>query len=241
MAKNLQSKTEAVYQFAPLDAYSLRERLLIHLADWTFYLLIKIIGGTTRFAAEGWENLEQLERQSVAPIYVFWHDRIFLSVYYFRFRSMVVMTSQSFDGEYIARFIRRFGFGAIRGSSTRGGVKALVEMIRLLRAGLPMTFTADGPKGPRYLAKPGAILLAKKTGNPIIACSVEPRKFWTLGSWDKMQIPKPFTRAQVFVSEPIYVSTDADQREIEKKRLELQYRLDESVKLGKQWRDSFDK
>ncbi len=241
MTKNLQGKTEEVYQFAPLDAYSLRERLLIHLADWSFYLLIKIIGKTTRFEAEGWENLENLERQNIAPIYVFWHDRIFLSVYYFRFRRMVVMTSQSFDGEYIARFIGRFGFGAIRGSSTRGGVKALVEMIRLLREGLPMTFTADGPKGPRRVAKPGAILLAKKTGSPIIVCSVEPQRFWSLGSWDKMQIPKPFARAKVFVSEPFYVSKNADDAEIEKKLLEMQYRLDESVKLGKQWRDSFIK
>ena len=239
MQKNPPDKIEEVYKFAPLDAYSRRERILIRLADWVFYLLIKLFGATTRFETEGWEHLEHLERAQSTPIYVFWHNRIFLSVYRFRRRKMVVITSQSFDGEYIARFLTRFGYGAIRGSSTRGGVKALIEMIRLMRRGLPMTFTADGPKGPKYTAKPGAVLLAKKTGSPIVVCSVEARRFFSLASWDNLQIPMPFNRAKVFVSAPIYVDENSNNEEIEKKRLEMQYQLDELVKLGEQWRDSF--
>lgn len=132
------------------------------------------------------------------------------------------MTSQSFDGEYIARFIRKFGYGAIRGSSTRGGVRALVEMIRELRRGLPMGFSVDGPKGPRYKVKPGPVLLASKTGNPMVPFVLQPRSFWTLKSWDKMQIPRPFTRCLVGVADPIYVPADASSDIIEVKLRELE-------------------
>jgi lysophospholipid acyltransferase (LPLAT)-like uncharacterized protein len=197
-----------------------------------------LIGKTIRFEIYGWENFQKIERIGKIPIYAFWHDRIFLATYYFRNRGIVVITSQSFDGEYIARFIQRFGYGAVRGSSTRGGVGALVDMIRLMKQGLPMGFTVDGPKGARYVAKTGAILLAKKTGNPVMPFLVETKNFWAVNSWDKLQIPKPFTKAKVFIAEPFFVATEADDNEIENKRRELQTKLDELVTLGKQWRES---
>ncbi|MBA3632775.1 MAG: lysophospholipid acyltransferase family protein [Acidobacteria bacterium] len=231
-------KIENSYRRADLSTYSFKQRILIHFADWTFYLLIKFIGKTIRFETEGWENFEKIERDGKIPVYATWHNRIFPSVYFLKNRGIVVLTSQSFDGEYIARFIRRFDYGVVRGSSTRGGVGALVEMIRLMRQGLPMCFTVDGPKGARYIAKKGAILLAKKTGNPIVPFLVEAEKFWTLNSWDKLQIPKPFTRAKVFIAEPIYVAKNADDEEVENKRQELQKKLDQTTTLGKQWRES---
>jgi hypothetical protein len=231
-------KKENSYERADLSAYSFKQKIAIHLADWTFYWLIKIIGKTIRYRTEGWENYEQIERDGKIPIYAFWHNRIFAGTYFFRNRGIVVITSQSFDGEYIARFIQRFGYGAVRGSSTRGGVGALVEMIRLMKQGLPMGFTVDGPKGPKYVAKTGAVLLAKKTGNPMMPFVVETERFWTINSWDKLRIPKPFTRAKVFVAEPVYVPKDADETEIENKRQELQSKLDEAVRLAKQWRQS---
>jgi lysophospholipid acyltransferase (LPLAT)-like uncharacterized protein len=232
-------KIREVYRFASLDDYSLKQRWLIRLADYAFYFLINLIGKTVRFEpAEGWENFEAIERAGKLPIYTFWHNRIFLGTYFFRRRGIVVITSQSFDGEYIARFIQRFGYGAVRGSSTRGGVAALVEMIRLMRARLPMGFTIDGPKGPKYVAKIGACLLAKKTGNPLMPFAVEAEKFWQVKSWDNLQIPKPFSRARVFIAEPIYISPDAGDEALENKRLELQKSLDELVKRGEQWRES---
>lgn len=228
---------QEVYEFAPLNNFSRRERLSIRAADWIFYALISLIGKTVRFEVEGWENFEQIERDGKIPIYAFWHNRIFLATYYFRNRGIVVITSQSFDGEYIARFIQRFGYGAVRGSSTRGGVGALIEMIRLMKKGLPAGFTVDGPKGPKYIAKTGAILLAKKTGNPVMPFLVETKSFWSIKSWDKLQIPKFFTRARVFIHEPVYVEKDADDAEIENKQKELQSKLDELVESGKQWRE----
>ena len=238
MAEKISKNIKEVYKFAPLAAYSWRQRLSIRLADLVFYGLISLIGKTVKFETKGWENFERIEREGKIPIYAFWHNRIFTATYYFRRRGIVVITSQSFDGEYIARFIQRFGYGAVRGSSTRGGVGALIELIRVMKAGAPAGFTVDGPKGPPYVAKSGAILLAKKTGNPVMPFSVETAKFWTVKSWDKLKIPKPFTRAKVYIHEPVYVAADADEAEIENKLNELQRKLDELVEFGKQWRET---
>lgn len=230
-------KTREVYEPAPLTAYSFKERVIIRLADLAFYALIGLIGKTLRFETENWENFEKAHSGDKIPIYVFWHNRIFAGTYFFRNRGIVVITSQSFDGEYIARFIQRFGYGVVRGSSTRGGVSALVELIRVMRAGLPTGFTIDGPKGPKYVAKSGACLLAKKTQNPMMPFVVETKNYWQIKSWDRLQIPKPFSRIRVFIGEPIFVSKDANDTEIENKRLKLQKSLDELVERGQQWRE----
>lgn len=237
----MSKEKENIYKFAPLAEYSFKQRVLIRAADLAFYNLIRLIGKTLRFETSGLDNLAEIKKENKIPIYATWHNRIFPSVYFLRNQGIVVITSQSLDGEYIARFIQRFGFGTVRGSSTRGGTGALVKMIRLMRENLSMCFTVDGPKGARYAAKSGAILLAKKTGNPIIPFLIEPQKFWTINSWDKLQIPKPFARAKVFFAEPIRVENDADETEIENKRLELQEKLDETVEIGEQWRQQFNK
>jgi lysophospholipid acyltransferase (LPLAT)-like uncharacterized protein len=232
------ASVERAYKFADLSSYPFKKRLLIRLADLAFYTLISILGRTARFEVEGWENHEQVIEKGGLPIYVFWHDRIFLTTYWWRRRRIVVMTSQSFDGEYIARFIQRFGYGAARGSSTRGGVGAVVEMARLMRAGCTTSFTIDGPKGPRYVAKMGAVLLAKKSGHPVLPVTMALARYWTLPSWDKFQIPKPFTRAKVYVAEPIYVPADADEEMLQAKRDELQRVLDDLTRRGDEWRAS---
>ena len=234
----MKQKIENLYRFDNLSSYNFRQRFLIRLADLTFYTLIKIIGRTISFENSGWENFERIATDKKVPIYAFWHERIFLSTYFFRNRNIIVITSQSFDGEYIARFIQRLGYGAVRGSSTRGGVGALAQMIRLMKQNLSMGFTLDGPKGPRHVAKTGAIMLAKKTGNPVMPFVIEAEEYWTLQSWDKLQIPKPFSRAKIFIGELVYVAPDADPEEIENERRELQKNLDELVENGKQWRTS---
>jgi len=234
--KSIQQRVDRAYQFADLSDYSFTDRLKIRLADLVFYFLINYIGLTARFEVVGWENHDKAEENGGLPIYVFWHDRIFLTTYWWRKRRIVVMTSRSFDGEYIARFIQRFGYGAVRGSSTRGGVGAIVEMARLMRAGCTTAFTIDGPKGPRYVAKMGAVLLAKKTGHPIMPVTMALGSYWTISSWDKFQIPKPFTKARVYVAPPIYVPADADEELLNAKRDELQASLDGLTKECDDWR-----
>lgn len=231
----MSEEKEKVYRFAPLAAYPLKKRLLIRLADRAFHLMISAIGKTLKYEVEGWENFEQVEKNGHIPIYSFWHNKIFAGTYYFRNRGIVVITSQSFDGEYIARFIQRFGYGAVRGSSTRGGVGALIEAIKCMKAGMPAGFTVDGPKGPKYEAKTGPVILAKKTGNPMMPFTVQAAKFWTVKSWDALQIPKPFSRTVVIIGTPIYVDTRASEEEVEAKRQELQNSLIELTELGEKW------
>lgn len=232
-----EANIERAYSFADLSAYSFKERLLIHAADLLFFLLIKIIGRTVKFEIEGWEHWEAASAEGRIPIYSFWHNCVFLATYFWQRRRIVVMTSQSFDGEYIARFIQRFGYGAARGSSTRGAIGAVVKMVKLMRAGLPTAFTIDGPKGPRYVAKMGAVLLAKKTGNPILPFTIAARNFWQAkNSWDRFQTPKPFTRARVIIAPPIFVSPDISDEDLAVKRDELQQALDAVTEQGERWR-----
>jgi len=234
----MNTRIARAYEFADLSGYSFLDRWKIRAADWVFYMLINLIGRTARFEVIGWENHEKAVANGGLPIYVFWHDRIFLTTYWWRKRRIVVMTSRSFDGEYIARFIQRFGYGAVRGSSTRGGAGAIVEMTRLMRAGCTTAFTIDGPKGPRYVAKMGAVMLAKKSGQPIVPVTMALERYWTTPSWDLFQIPKPFTRARVYVARPIYVPPDADEKLLAAKRDELQQTLEELNHQSEEWRNS---
>lgn len=224
------------YEFADLSGYSFRRRILIRLADFVFYSLIVLIGATIRYETRDWHFLEEIEQKNQVPIYAFWHNQIFLAAYFFRSSGAIVMTSQSFDGEYIARAIQRLGFGAARGSSTRGGVGALIEMIRSVKAKRAAAFTIDGPKGPRYAAKNGACLLSKKTGQPVVPIGFTPEKFWEIKSWDKLRIPRPFTRAQVALAPPFRVAATATDAEIETSRARLQSDLEELLREGEIWR-----
>ncbi|MCP9496354.1 MAG: lysophospholipid acyltransferase family protein [Pyrinomonadaceae bacterium MAG19_C2-C3] len=214
------------YRFADLARYTFKQRLAIKTVDLIFYVLISFIGRTTRFEVEGWEHWQTANADGQTPIYAFWHGEIFLATYFFRRRRIVVMTSQSFDGEYIARFIQRFGYGTARGSTTRGGTGALIEMMRLVKSGCPAGFSVDGPRGPAHVAQPGAILLAKKTGAPVLPFSVHVKRKFEVPSWDKLQVPLPFSRARVRIHAPIYVPPDADDKVIDRKRSELQTALE---------------
>jgi lysophospholipid acyltransferase (LPLAT)-like uncharacterized protein len=227
---------ERAFRFADLSKYPFKKRLLIRVADRAFYFLIAVIGRSVRLEVDGREHFDGIIARGKQPVLVFWHSRIFMGIYFWRGKRFIVMTSRSFDGEYIARFIQRFGFGAARGSSTRGGASALIEMLRHMKVGHPTAFTIDGPKGPREVAKMGAGMVAKKSGQPILPFTVATKSYWQVPSWDRLQIPKPFTRAKVFIGVPIDVPADADDAALEAKRDELQRSLDELTRRGEQWR-----
>ena len=217
-------RLDGLDRFARLDQYSLRQRVIIRVAGWLLYWLILLIGRTVRFTVVGAEY----DQSGTPQVICFWHNRIPIGTYFFRRRGIVVMSSRSFDSEYIARFIQRFGYGAARGSSTRGGRSALIQMIRAVRAGRSAGFSVDGPRGPLYVAKPGALLLAAKTGAPVLPFSVSLERCWRLRSWDRIEIPKPFTRAIAVLGPPFRVESGTDTASLDR----LQGALEEVRQRG---------
>ena len=213
---------ERLYTFAELSQYSLGNRILIRATGLLLFWLIRTIGATVRYEVIGGEH----HTESEPLVYCFWHNRIPIATHFWRLRGIVVMSSRSFDSEYIARFIQRFGYGAARGSSTRGARSALIQMIRAVRAGKSAAFTVAGPRGPIYQVKPGAVLLAAKSGAAILPFSISLDRFWQLPSWDGIQIPKPFARAVVVIGERFHVTNSSDPEEVTQ-RDRLQQVLDD--------------
>ena len=189
------------------------------------YPVIAALGSTFRWRQTGLEHLDSVTRSGRPPIMAFWHGRILPATVYFRRRGIVVITSENFDGEWIAGIIERFGYGTARGSTSRGAVKALVRLKRDMAAGKPAAFTLDGPRGPSQVAQPGAVWLAKATGNPIVPFHIESDRHWTANSWDRTQIPKPWSNVSIAIGEPIEVPPGADDAAMEKARLTLEARL----------------
>jgi lysophospholipid acyltransferase (LPLAT)-like uncharacterized protein len=189
------------------------------------YRVVASLGSTLRWTTDGLEHYDAVVKSGHQPIFAFWHGRILPATYFFRRRSIVVITSENFDGEWIAGIIERFGYGTARGSTSRGARKALLQMTRDMAAGKPTGFTIDGPRGPARVAQAGAVWLSKATGNPVLPFHIEARRHWTLRNWDRTQIPKPFSAVALAMGEPIQVAADADESGIEAARTLLEERL----------------
>jgi lysophospholipid acyltransferase (LPLAT)-like uncharacterized protein len=202
-----------------------RQQLLAGLISRTGYPLVAALGATFKWRSEGAEHYDAVVRSGRQPIMAFWHGRILPATYYFRRRGIVVITSENFDGEWIAGIIERFGYGTARGSTSRGGRRALLRLKRDMAAGKPAAFTIDGPRGPARVAQPGAVWLAKATGNPVVPFHIEATRHWTANSWDRTLIPKPFATVAVAIGEPFDVPASAGDDEIEVARKNLEERL----------------
>ena len=208
----------------PAERFTPWQRFLIWLIGWAGYFLIRVLGPTLRYTVSIEEGGPQ--HWYVAPvIYPFWHRCLIPACYMWRKKRIAVLTSTSFDGEYIARILLKFGYTPVRGSSTRGGVRGLLGMQQELESGRSVAFTIDGPKGPMYEAKPGPVLLARVTGLPIVCFHVALQDPWVLSkSWDRFMIPKPFSRALVRISRMIQVPADA--QDLDPYHAEMQAALD---------------
>ena len=201
------------------------KRAQIALIAGVGYPLINALGRTLRWRVEGTEHYDAVLASGRQPIMAFWHGRILSGTLYFQRRGIVVITSENFDGEWIARIIQRFGFGTARGSSSRGSLRAMLQLVRDMEKGRPAAFTLDGPRGPARVAQPGAIWLARATGNPVVPFHMEASSKWTANSWDQTQIPKPFTTVAVAIGDPFDVAGDATDQQLETARQELERRL----------------
>ena len=190
------------------------------------YPIINALGHTLRWEVEGLHHYDAIVNSGRQPVMALWHGRILPATYYSRRRGIVVITGENFDGEWIARIIQRFGFGTARGSSSHGGLKAMLQLVRDMENGRPAGFTLDGPRGPARVAQPGAIWLARATGNPVLPFHLEASSHWTTKSWDRTQIPKPFSTVALVMGEPLEVPADAADDQLESARIELEKRLE---------------
>lgn len=218
--------SEKQYEDAP-RAFTRGQRFLIALASWIGYWLIYLIGRSLRWTVVGGEHWHLMEKAGIPTILTFWHNCLFTACWHFRYRDVAAMTSQNFDGEYIARVIARLGNRAVRGSSSRGGLKALREMEYHLAEGRHVVFTVDGPRGPRYEAKIGPVLLAQRTGRPILCFHIAVQRRIILSSWDHFRIPLPFTHAVMHMGPPIYVPPNARRAQVLAAHAEMQRTLDQ--------------
>jgi lysophospholipid acyltransferase (LPLAT)-like uncharacterized protein len=190
------------------------------------YHVCAALGATLKWRVEGLHQIDEIAAAGHQPIMAFWHGRILPATLYFKHRGIVVITSENFDGEWIAGIIERFGYGTARGSTSRGGARALVQMKHDMDAGRPTGFTIDGPRGPARVAQLGAVWLSKATGNPVVPFHLEADRYWTVNSWDRTQIPKPFSTVALVVGAPFIVAKDAgdDQLEVARRQLEQELR-----------------
>jgi lysophospholipid acyltransferase (LPLAT)-like uncharacterized protein len=192
--------------------------------------LVAALGRTLTWKVHGLHHFDDVVRSGRCPILAFWHGRILGGTLYWRDRDIVVMTSMNFDGEWIARIIARFGYRAARGSTSRGGARALVQLRRELAEGHLVAFTIDGPRGPARVAQPGASWLAGATGQPIVPFHVEASRYWTTRSWDRTQVPRPFSTMAIAIGEPIYVA-DTSEATVEAGRTALERSLGELERM----------
>ena len=171
---------------------------------------------------------EELKRQGKKVIFAFWHSLILAPIHVGRNFGTKVLISQHSDGEYIARVIQRLGYKVVRGSTTRGGARALLSMIKKIKEEEDsLAITPDGPKGPRFIVQPGIIFLGQKTGYPILPVSLGLTKYWELPSWDRFRIPKPFSKAVLIYGEPITIPPKLEKSEVEEYRKLLEKTLNE--------------
>jgi lysophospholipid acyltransferase (LPLAT)-like uncharacterized protein len=195
--------------------------------SWAGYLAISLIGPTLRYSIS-WEAPpsppDAIYEKPV--IYSFWHRAVFASAWLWRKLGFAIMVSRSFDGEYIARTIEKLGFAAVRGSSSRGGATALIGLRRRLDQDTSVAFTIDGPRGPKYVAKPGPVLLSRASALPMAALYVAVSDAWVLNTWDAFMIPKPFSKALVRVSAKIQVPAEADDARMAECHRQLQAALE---------------
>lgn len=208
------------------DRFTLGRRIVLWTVPKLTALVLAVIGVTLRFESIA----EPGATPATAPargIFCFWHRCTLPAGWYFRKFRCSILISRSFDGELIARTLALLGYGSVRGSSSRGGAVGLMALRDVLAQGDPVVFTADGPRGPLYETKIGPVKLAEMTGEMIGSFYLLPQRAWSVRSWDRFLIPKPFSRVVVSWSRPVAPPLpDADADALESKRQELNEALE---------------
>jgi lysophospholipid acyltransferase (LPLAT)-like uncharacterized protein len=205
--------------------FSLRQRIVLRVIIAVGYWFIRLLGPTLRICVS-FEDGAQKALNRPTTILSFWHACIIPATYAFRDLGIRVMSSNSYDGEYMGRIIHRFGFVAVKGSSSRNAVRALLGLRRALDQGRAVAFSLDGPRGPRYKVKPGPVALARSSGVPLSVFHIAVERAWVLNTWDRLLIPKPFSRVMLRIGKMIAVPKDATDADMPGYEAQLQAGLD---------------
>jgi lysophospholipid acyltransferase (LPLAT)-like uncharacterized protein len=211
-------------------------RIQIPLIAAAVYSVIRLLGPTLRFEVLGWHHAEKVYASKKQCIWAFWHRVIIPIVWWYRNHDVVVMNTTAFDGQWTRKVIEWLGFGTAQGSSSRGGLRGLAVMARRIEEGRDCAFTIDGPRGPRYIAKPGPVMLARRTGAPIMVFHVGVDRGRTFEkTWDHFLLPMPFARAVILFAPPIFVPKDATGELMDAKHAEMQKELERVRDAAEAW------
>lgn len=197
----------------------------IWLVSITGATVIRLLGATWRIRVEEEEFFERARTLSPRVIFAVWHGRMLPYAFTHRNRRVHVLASEHRDGEMLGQTIRRLGFGHVRGSSTRGGARAILALTETVRAGLDVGLTVDGPRGPRGVVKPGVVEVARQTGAAIVPITSASDRHRVFKSWDAFELPLPFARVVVRYGEPILVDPGLDREGVEARRLDVEREL----------------
>lgn len=195
------------------------------LVSFTGATVIRLLGATWRIRIEQEEFFERARTLSPRVIFAVWHGRMLPYAFTHRNRRVHVLASEHRDGEMLGQTIRRLGFGHVRGSSTRGGARAILALAETVRAGLDVGLTVDGPRGPRGVVKPGVVEVARQTGAAIVPITSASDRHRVFKSWDAFELPLPFARVVVRYGEPILVDPGLDREGVEARRLDVEREL----------------
>ncbi|MDQ6611842.1 MAG: lysophospholipid acyltransferase family protein [Gemmatimonadota bacterium] len=168
-------------------------------------VLLRLLSWTWRITTVGREEFESVRNSGRSVIITFWHAQILPHVVQHRTLAVVLISDHS-DGEIITQIVRGYGLTAVRGSTSKGGARALLQLARTLKGGEDIAITPDGPRGPRHSFAPGALLLAERTGAPLMLMASHSSRVWRLKTWDQFEVPKPFARVTVIYAPPIYIN-----------------------------------
>jgi len=225
-----------MHQSPPAKSLSIGRRVLFWLATRLGWLVILALCRLTRIRFDGREHFERLRQAKQPFIYCIWHGKILIPIFVHRYENIHAMVSEHMDGEMIAQTLHRLGNATVRGSSTRGGGRAMIAMIRALKSGKVGAIMPDGPKGPRHEFKPGAIAIAQRAQAYLLPLTFASTRCWRLKSWDQFTIPKPFSTTFAVYGEPMLIPElakgdefEALRREGERRMRELEIRAEELV------------
>lgn len=209
------------------DKNSLKHKFIASLAE----IYLRITGITTRIIKKSNDKEKEFEKTRRNFIYALWHNQQAFLIYAYRFKKVCAMVSMSGDGGYMAELLKNFGMKVVRGSTSKGGINAVLKLIDAAKQGYHPVLTPDGPRGPRQTVQTGILFLAQKTGLPIIPLTCHLKRKIVFKSWDKFELPLPFGKAIVVSGNPVTVKQKDDLKE---KALELKTELDRISKLAKE-------